>query len=106
MISDYYNKTFTIYRMVWTDSKSSLSSVGTFVGHKQRTIAEISESLGISFTKSYTIWCAIDTDVKEQDTIKDEFGKYYSVKALSEKDYGDSQHLQLIAEQDLDYVSI
>ena len=106
MISDYYNKTFTIYRMVWTDSKSSLSSVGTFVGHKQRAGAEIVNTMGISFTKSYTIWCPVDTDVKEQDTIKDGSGKYYSVKALSEKDYGDSQHLQLIAEQDLDYVSI
>lgn len=109
MINDHYNTLFTVYRMqeqvgdVW---KQEMSQNGSFYGHKQRATSELTQNLGISFTKGYTIWCPVDSDVYEGDNLLDDEGNYYSVTAINPRNYGNNQHLQLVVEQDTKYASI
>ena len=110
MITDYFTNQFTVYRMEDTSGvgepwKQELAEGNSFYGHKQRIVAELSENLGISFTKGFTIWCPIDTDVYEGDTLK-EGTDYYSVKAINKRDYGNNQHLEVVAEQSTEYGTI
>lgn len=86
--------------MVWTNSKSALSTIGTFKGHKQQTPAEEISVLSEAYGKSYQIWCPIGTNIQVGDIIDD--GKAYSVRAVNTRDYGKNQHLQITAEDNGD----
>lgn len=103
-ISDFFTTAFTINRAVWdTDVDgndfSEEEEAGTFNGHRQQASAELSQNLGLSFTKSFTIWCPVETDVKEGDTIIAEDGSY-SVRAIQVNDIGGNTHKQLVVELD------
>lgn len=104
MIYDFYTTTFTVKRDVWTtdvDSNpySAESTVGTFTGHIQQANAQLAASLGLSFTKTHSIWCAIGTDVKEGDHLTSASGSY-TVRAKQTNNIGDNKHIELTVESD------
>lgn len=104
MIQDFFTTSFTIKRAGWvSDGDGNLYSTEstntTFYGHKQQATPELAQSLGLSFTKTFTVWCPVDTAVVEGDTIDD--GTYvYSVRAVMQNNVGDNTHLELIVELD------
>ncbi len=98
-IENYFDKTFTCKRMSWSGDSSGEISKTSFAGHLQQAAAELAQSLGLAFTRTFTIWCAIGTDVEEGDTLGYD-GETYSVKAIMVRNYGENQHLQLIVQKD------
>ena len=100
-IAKFFNKTLTISRMVWANESSSESVITTFSGHLQQASAELAESLGLSFTKTFSLWCDKSIEVKEQDSLSD--GTYtYLVRAINSRNYSlssNNEHLQLILER-------
>lgn len=109
MISDFYKTTFTVSRSVWTTDGSgnpisAEAEQGTFSGHIQQaqagsSAAALSEHLGLSFTKTYIIWCPVSTDVREGDTLSDGTNAY-SVRGKQRNAVGTNQHLELVVELD------
>lgn len=102
MINDYYTTSFSTFRPVWTtdDDDNSFSeeqSVGTFNGQLQQANAELVASLGLSFTKAFTIWCDVATDVKEGDTLYSPTDKY-SVRAVMKNNIGQNRHLEIVVQ--------
>jgi hypothetical protein len=103
MIGDYYVTPFTAKRMVWdTDGSgnefSELADVPAFNGHIQQSSMELAQSVGLVFTKTYTIFCALDADVSEGDQLVS--GAFtYTVKTKQEFANGGNAHLELICER-------
>lgn len=98
MIQDYFNTSFDIKRQQWSDNKSSYSKTGSFNGYMQKTDIGFSEQLGSDLTKTFTIWCPVDTDVEESDTLEDD-NYTYSVRTIRNFDIGHNQHKRLIVER-------
>ena len=99
-ISRLFTTTFTVYRQTWVLNKSTDVLVGTFNGHIQKADIGISAQLEGGFTKAYTIWCNLGTDVSESDTLVDSDSKTYSVKIVRELNEGTNRHMRLIAQRD------
>ena len=98
-ISKFFTTTFTAKRMTWVgDDYSELATVPGFNGHLQQTEAVMAESLGMKFTETFTIWCAIDTAVQRDDRINSG-GVNYTVKFVQELLVGIDKHLQLVVEK-------
>lgn len=99
MIEHTFNKSFDVYRVTYgDDNKSSESTVATFKGHLQQTSQELTEQLDLSFTQSFTLWCPVDANITEGDTVKD--GTYsYSVKDVRVLDYGQNTHKRVILQR-------
>lgn len=99
-IDQYFTSEFTVKRMVWSGDSSAETEQGTFKGHLQQARAEDAENLKLVFTKTFAVWCPVDTDVEEGDTLV--LGSNtYNVRAISTKNYGNNQHLELIVEKDV-----
>lgn len=105
MINDFFTTTFTISKMTWSGESSEMSTTGTFLGYIQQASPALAEQLGLNFTKTFTIWCPVDTQVKENDSLDDGTASY-SVKAINKRDYGENKHLELVVEKDQEYVSV
>lgn len=104
-IEKWFNTTFSISRMTWSGESSAEIAQGKITGHIQPISAELVQTLGLTFNKAFTIWCAVDADVEEGDTIED--ASYsYSVKAVNVRNYGGNQHKTLIVERHEDYASV
>ena len=86
--------------MVWSGDSAAETEQGTFKGHLQQARAEDVENLKLVFTKTFAVWCPVDTDVEEGDTLE-MGGNSYSVKAIKTLNYGNNQHLELIVEKDI-----
>ncbi len=104
MISDFFTKTFTVKRASWlTDEYDNQYSeeveVGSFLGHLQQANAQLAQTLGLNFTKTFTIWCPSDTDIREGDTVTSELISY-SVRAIQVNNIGDNKHIELTVELD------
>ncbi|MEQ9135756.1 MAG: hypothetical protein RLO51_11145 [Thalassobaculum sp.] len=104
MISRHFTTTYSVTRSEWTtdgegNPYSTEESVGTFPGHIQQARAELVQNLGLTLTKSFTVWCPVDADVKAGDTITDGTTTY-SVRAAQLWSLGTNPHLKLIVEQD------
>jgi len=99
MISDFFTTTFTVTRMIWSGDSSAEASQGTFSGHIQQAEPELAQSLGYAFTRTFKVWCAVDTDVEDGDTLT-VGNNTYSVRANKVLQVGENQHLQLIIEKD------
>jgi len=98
-ISIFFTNTFTVKRMVWVNnSYSELADVVSFDGHLQQTSSVLSESLGLRFTKAFTIWCPIDTVIMTDDRIASD-GEEYTVRFVKELLVGRQKHLQIVAEK-------
>lgn len=98
-ISRFFTKTFTVSRMVWTDNKSAMGEVGTFLGHLQQASTQLTQELGLAFGTAYTLWCPVGTDIEREDTIA--YGGYkYSVRGINERNYlGANKHLEIILQR-------
>lgn len=98
-IDDFYVTSFTAKRMVWaTDGSgnqySALADSAPFSGQVQQSSMELAQSVGLTFTKAYTIWCPFSTDVNEGDQLVS--GLYiYTVRSRQEFGNGDNKHLEL-----------
>ena len=112
-IERFFTTTFTVLRDVFTGSgasqNSSQSTIGTFKGQIQQADDELTENLGLAFTETYTIWCAVDTDVEEGDTLQSG-NNSYSIRAINKRTYvtgrPQNQHLELVVELNKDYASV
>jgi hypothetical protein len=77
MIERFFKSTFVIYRQEWVVEtvgdteidKSEEVEQDTFKGQLQQANAQIALSLGLTTTKTYTVWCPLDTDVMDGDVL-------------------------------------
>lgn len=104
MIKDFFNTTYTIKRSVWTtdgngNPYSTEATVSTFAGHIQQAAPEVAASLALTFTKTFSLWCQLGTNVREGDTITDGTTTY-SVKAVMNYANGTNKHMELIVTED------
>lgn len=104
MITDFFTTLFIIYRSEWmTDINGNAYSaefnVGDFHGHIQQADASLVASLGLNLTNTYSIWCPVNTDIRNGDTIESADGQY-SVKAIQLMAIGDNKHIQAIVQLD------
>lgn len=98
MINRFFNTTFTIKRMVWSGESSSEVDQTSCSGHIQQARMDMIRNTAMSFTRSFTIWLPIGTNIQIGDTIDD--GNYtYSIKEINQRNYGREQHLQVLAEK-------
>lgn len=97
MISDFFDTTFNVYRETWTDNKSSEEKVATFQGHIQRTDdTGLVEQLDSVLTRTFDVWCPVDANVEEGDTIRSDYE--YSVRVVNAWDMGKNSHKKLVVE--------
>jgi hypothetical protein len=108
MIDNYFTTEFTNYRQGgYVNGLSSRNVVGTFKGHLQQPSAELVENLGMSFTGSFIMWCALDTDVYVGDDLEDGDNNTYSIRSINKRNYaGNSKHLELFIERNEKYASV
>ena len=104
MIQDFFTKYFAVTRPSWStdeegNSFSTLVETSSFYGHIQQAQAEDTQSLGLTLTKPFVIWCDLDTDILEGDTIQSVDG-YYSVKAIKKLLVGANKHLRIVVQED------
>jgi hypothetical protein len=97
MIAKNYNTTFTNERMVWYDEYAELDDTASLNGHLQQASAELSESLGLTFTKAYVVWCGLNTAVEVGDQITAD-STTYIVRAIKDLLVGNNKHKQLYVE--------
>ena len=102
MIGDWFDTTFSVYRQVWSidedDNQVSAEQLaGTFSGHLQQASRDMVLDFGLNFQTAYSVWCAINTDVKKGDVLKSGENNY-TVKAIQVNDIGDNAHLELLVE--------
>lgn len=98
-ITKYYTTTFTVTRQTWSGDSSALVSQDSFTGHIQQGVESVyTESLGLRFTKPYTIWCPASTDVEEGDRIT-EGSNTYDVKYVENRNIGSNGHLHVLVEK-------
>lgn len=99
MIQDFFNTTFQVTRQSWSGDSSALISKSSFNGHiQQGTDENLTESVGLSFTKAFTIWCVVGTDVEEGDRLTSGDDEY-DVKFKINRNMGNNAHLRLLVEK-------
>lgn len=99
MIERFFTTTFTYFRQVWVGDSSGEVSQGTFIGHIQQSTDEnLTQSLGLSFTKTFELWCPLATEVEEGDRLVNG-SKEYMVRFKIERKVGNNQHLRLLIEK-------
>lgn len=102
MINKRFTTKFANNRMVWDGEYSEIDEANEFYGHIQQMSAELSQSLALTFTKAYTIWCPLNTDVEQGDVITNS-GNSYNVKAIKDLLVGSNKHKQLFVEKEESY---
>jgi hypothetical protein len=104
MISKFFTVTIAVSRKVWTGNTATDTPQGSFSGHVQQSSPEFAESIGQAWGKTFSIWCAIGTDVAEGDTLTVASGDYagtYSVKNVQKNATGINEHLELVVIKDV-----
>lgn len=102
MISRNFTTEFSNSRMVWYGESAEMDDSLGFKGHLQQVSGEVAESLGISYTKAFQIWCPINTDVVEGDELTSG-SDTYNVKAIKTLNLGRNPHKQVFVEKVQDY---
>lgn len=105
MLANKFTTIFSNKRMIWYEENSELEDYMSFKGHIQQTNPELSESLGLSFTKSFTVWCPLSTDVIVGDELSSGDNEYL-VRAIKDFKIGNNQHKQLFIERTEDFSKI
>lgn len=103
-IEQHYVTSFTAKRMVWaTDGSGNqyaqLTDINPISGHIQQSSIQLAQSLNLTFTKTFTIWCSASADVNEGDQLVSG-GYTYTVKARQDFLNGDNAHLELVCERE------
>lgn len=102
-IERFFTDTFTVRRLEYTDNIGTMTTQGTFEGHIQQFTGASTgmDTFGaFMWTKSFTVWCPLDTDVQEGDSIVDSNGVTYSVRTRKVLNLGGNQHVQIQVERD------
>lgn len=102
MIHDLFTTTFTIERMSWSEDMhgnpySELGEAGSFSGHLQQANSQLVQDLGLSFSKTFTVWCALETDVRTGDRLT-AGASAYTVREKMDYFIGDNAHTELVVE--------
>lgn len=104
-IERFYTTTFSVKRMEWANESAAEVVQGTFLGHLQQATPEHVQSMGLAFGKTFTIWCAVGTDVEGGDTLTVSSGHFagtYNVKnVMQNAAVGSNQHLELTVVRDV-----
>lgn len=91
--------------MVWANESAADVEQGTFLGHLQQATPEHAQALGLAFGKTFTVWCAVGTDVEAGDTLTVASGNFagtYNVKNVMQNcAVGSNQHLELTVIRDV-----
>jgi len=98
-ISRLFTESIAVTRMVWSGMTSSETAGVTFKGHIQQARPETAESIGESWSKVFSIWCALGTDVTEGDKLTVAVGDYaavYNVQQIQKNAIGSNPHLELV----------
>jgi len=99
MINRFFTTQFTVKRQIWSGDSSASVTQGTFYGNIQQSTDEnLQQSLGLRFTKMFTIWCDIDTDIKEGDRLENGTD-YYDVQFATRRNMGANKHLKVTVEK-------
>lgn len=104
MISKFFTTPITTKRMVWTGNSAEDTALGSFSGHVQQASPEFTQQIGEAFGKTFSVWCAVDTDVKEGDTLTIATGDYagtYNVRNVQKNATGSNEHLELVVIKDV-----
>lgn len=104
-IEKFYTTTFATERMNWSGESSAEVTVGNFSGHIQQAQPQFAEQIGEAWGKTFTVWCAKNTDVQFGDTLMIASGDYagtYSVKNVQLNAVGANQHLELTVIKDIE----
>ena len=98
-IERFYNTVFTVARQVWSGDSSAETVQGTFNGLIEQGISKtLDQNSAFRFTKPYTVFCPIGTDVQEGDKLT-ENSRTYDIKYVIKEEKGGNGHLELIAER-------
>ena len=89
--------------MVWYDESCSEQANISFKGHLQQATAELAQSIGTTFTKTYSLWCPYNTDVQQGDKLTSG-SDIYMVRAIITRLVGSNKHLELIVEKEESYL--
>lgn len=98
-INRFFKTTFTVERQSWSNDKSTEAEQGSFKGQLQMANEIQAEQLGSGYGKTFNIWCGLNEDVQEGDTLT-EGDNTYNVKSVNRFDEGFNQHLKIIAIRD------
>lgn len=99
MIERLFTESISVARLSWTGDLASEGVVGSFTGHVQQASPEMAESLGETWSKVFSVWCALGTDVIEGDKLTIATGNYagtYNVKQIQKNATGANAHLELV----------
>ena len=98
-ISRLFTESIAVTRMVWSGMTSSETAGVTFNGHVQQARPETAESIGETWSKVFSIWCPLGTDVSEGDKLVIAVGNYadsYKVQQIQKNAIGNNPHLELV----------
>lgn len=98
MINQFYTTQFTVKRQAWNGERSGLVQVATFMGHLQQASSELAQNYGMAVSKTFVVWCSLDSNVKVGDKLEETVNSYF-VKESSIRAVGNNQHLELILER-------
>ncbi len=105
MLEDKFTTTFSVLRQQWgtevvgmdTVDVAAEAAVGSFAGYRQQATAEYVQSLGLQMTKPHFIWCPVDANVAEGDTLSSSYG-IDRVRGIQVNRDGRNAHKQLLVE--------
>lgn len=98
-IQRWYTTQFTLKRQVFSNDSSALVAQDSFDGQiQQETDERFTQQLGLRFTKAFSIWCPLATDVQEGDRIESG-GVTYDVRFVEDRTIGKNSHKHLLVEK-------
>lgn len=105
MILNKFTTEFTRFGQVWTQEtvngslidKSVEAEMGTFNGYRQQASPEYLQYVSQTLSKPHIIWCPVDTDVAEGETLESVFG-VDKVRAIQVNRDGRNPHKELLVE--------
>lgn len=103
-IKRFFTKSITVNRNAWVEesgySHSEEATVGTIKGHIQQTSAEMATNLALNLSTSFSLWCAVDTDIKVGDRVVCD-GISYTVRLIMDNSFvGLNAHLEVYIEKE------
>lgn len=98
----FFDEDIVVRRLRDDDStKSSFYATATADGHVQELSAEARQKLGILEERAWRAWFREDADIQEGDQLTDSDGVNYSVREITDKNYGFgiNRHKEVILEE-------
>lgn len=96
-IDYFFDKRIVISRLsTVSGNRKALVSTGTIDAHIQRLDSEPDFKIYGVLGATHKAWVDISEDVQQGDNVRDPSGNIYTVVSVAERDFGMSQHLELI----------